>query len=295
MMAKEKQIAGVLYGLIGMLGFSGTIAATRAAVISLSPMTITSGRIVIATVLALVTLFCMRKMQLPDRELVGPILLIESGLAVGFPLFVALALEAVPAVHGAVAIGLTPAATAIIAYFRLGDRPKPVFWVASAIAFTSVFYYALDAGGGDLFMADLWLLFAIISVAFAYVEGGRVSNKLGSTVTLCWSMLMLSPAAIVVLIWSIRDLDFATISLGSWFGMTYLGVVSMFLASVFWYRGLAIGGISRIAQINLLVPLLALVWSNYFLGEKITPTALGSSVVVLIAMIVCLNSRVQTK
>ena len=294
-MAKEKQTAGVLFGLIGMLGFSGTLAATRAAVIDLSPMTITSARIVIASALALVTLLYMGKLKLPDRQLIVPILLMGSGLAVGFPFFIALALETVPAVHGAVAIGLAPATTAIIAYFRLGDRPKPAFWIASTIGFAGVFYYALDAGGGNLFLADLWLLFALLSVGFAYVEGGRVSNELGGTVTLCWAMLMLSPAAIVILVWSVRDLEFTTISQGSWFGMVYLGVVSMFLASVFWYRGLAIGGVSRIAQINLLVPLIALVWSKIFLGETITPTALGSCVVVLIAMIACLKSSVQTK
>lgn len=293
MTKNEKQTAGILFGFIGMLGFSGTLAATRFAVVDFSPMTITSGRIVIASVLSIITLVYFGKLKFPDKRLIFPIFSMGLGLAVGFPFFIALALKSVPAVHGAVAIGLAPAATAIIAYIRLGDRPKPLFWVACAVGFAGVFYYALDAGGGSLVLADVWLLFALLSVGYAYVEGGRVSTELGGTITLCWSMLFLAPGAFGFLVWSIQDLELAPIPLSSWIGMAYVGIVSMFLASVFWYRGLAIGGVSRIGQINLLVPLIALVWSKYFLDEEITPTAISTAVVVLVAMIVCLKSRVH--
>ena len=292
---KSNLTSGVAFGLIGMLGFSGTLVATRAAVIGLTPVTITSGRIVIAGMLAIFTLIYTRKLKLPERHFIAPIFWMGLGLAIGFPYFVALALQSVPAVHGAVAVGLAPSATAIIAYFRLGERPPPIFWLACAVGFAGVFYYAFDAGGGHLVLADGWLLLALLSVGFAYVEGGRVSTELGGTTTLCWAMLFLTPVALVVLIWSVRDLQIDAVLTSSWIGMTYVGVVSMFLSSVFWYRGLAAGGVSRIGQINLLLPLVALLWSSFLLDEKITKTAIASAVLVFVAMVICLRSQVNSK
>ena len=285
---------GVLFGVLGMLGFSGTLVATRVAVHDFSPLAITSGRIVIAALLAAVTLVVLGKTKLPERRLLPGLILMGLGLAIGYPFFLALALEQVPAVHGAVVTGLAPAATAIIAVLRTGERPPLGFWIACAIGFSTVLFFALDAGGGHLSLADGWLFLALLSLGWAYVEGGRVSAELGGTTALSWAMLLLAPFAAIPFVWSMTDVSLATVAWSSWAGFAYAGVVSMFLASVFWYRGLATGGIARIGQINLLLPLAALVWSALLLGEEITTTAVVCAVVVFAAMVVCLKSRVRT-
>lgn len=284
---------GVLFGVLGMLGFSGTLVATKVAVSDFSPLTITSGRIVIAAVLAAITLALMGKTQLPEKRFIPSLILMGLGLAVGYPFFLALALEKVPAVHGAVVAGLVPAATAIIAAFRTGERPPIVFWIACAVGFSSVLYFALDAGGGHISLADGWLFLAVVCVGSAYVEGGRVSAELGATTTLSWAMLFLAPAAAILLFWSTGDLQFEAITWKSSVAFAYVGVISMFLASVLWYRGLAAGGIARIGQINLLLPLVALVWSAILIGEEITTIAIVCAIVVFAAMVVCLRSRVR--
>ncbi|MCZ6606110.1 MAG: DMT family transporter [Alphaproteobacteria bacterium] len=286
---------GILFGVLGMLGFSGTLVATRVAVFDFSPLTITSGRIVIAAALAAVTLVLTGKMRLPERRFIPGLLWMGLGLAVGFPFFLALALETVPAMHGAVVIGLAPAATAVIAYVRTRERPPIGFWFASAVGFAGVFYFAVDAGGGHISLADGWLLLALLSVGSAYVEGGRVSGALGGTTALSWAMLFLAPGASIPLIWSVQDLPVAAVSWSSLAALAYLGVISMFLAPVFWYRGLAAGGIARIGQINLLLPLVALAWSAILLGEEITTTAVVCATVVFAALIACLRSRVQSQ
>jgi len=284
---------GLVFGFLGMLGFSGTMVATRVAVQDFSPLTITCARIVIAAALGVVTLIVTKKMRLPERRLLPGIVWMGMGLAVGFPFFLTLALVSVPAVHGAVAIGLAPAATAILSVLRTGERQPPIFWAACAVGFAAVFYFALDAGGGHLSPADGWLFLALVSVGSAYVEGGRIAGELGGTTTLCWAMILISPAALPVLLWSVDGLDGAAVSLEGWAGLAYVGVISMFLASVFWYRGLAAGGIARIGQINMVLPLVALVWSALLLGEDITLTAMVCAVVVVAAMIVCLKSRMS--
>ncbi|WP_127596050.1 DMT family transporter [Nitratireductor alexandrii] len=286
---------GVLFGFFGMLGFSGTLAATRVAVADFSPLTITCARIVIAGLLGGVTLVLTGRTALPERRHLLAIAVMGLGLAVGYPFFLAVALQSVPAVHGAVVTGLAPAATAIIAVLRAGERPPPIFWLACAIGFAAVLTYAHDAGGGDFSAADGWLLLALLCLGVAYVEGGRVSAELGGTTTLCWAMLFLTPFAAGPLVWSLRGVDLASVAPWSWVSMAYLGIVSMFLAAIFWYRGLAAGGIARIGQINLLLPLAALVWPAFFLGETITTTALASAAVVLVAMMVCLKARVRRR
>jgi len=275
-----------------MLGFSGTLVATRVAVTDFSPLTITCARIVIAAILSGFTLIALRQYRLPQRKLMPSIFWMGLGLGVGFPFFVSLALVSVPAVHGAVAVGLAPAATAIIAAARLQEHQDSRFWFACAVGFSGVFYYAWDAGGGQLLMADLWLLLALLCVGSAYVEGSRVAKVIGGTVALCWSMLSLAPFATIVLAYSNRNSDWSSVDTVSWVGIAYLGIISMFLASVFWYRGLAAGGVGRIGQLNLLVPLLAIGWSAILLGERITATAIVCAFVVALAMLVCLRSRV---
>lgn len=285
---------GIAFGFLGMLGFSGTMVATRVAVQDFSPLTITCARIVIAAVLGVVTLYLTKKMRLPERRLLPGIVLMGMGLAVGFPFFLTLALVSVPAVHGAVAIGLAPAATAIISVVMTGERQKPVFWIACATGFAAVFYFALDAGGGHLSLADGWLFLALVSVGYAYVEGGRIAGELGGTTTLCWAMILITPVALPALLWSLDGLQVSAVSIAGWVGLAYVGVISMFLASVFWYRGLVAGGIARIGQINMVLPLAALVWSAVLLGEEITLTAIVCAVVVVVAMIFCLKSRMKT-
>ena len=191
--------AGIFFAVLGMLGFSGTLVATRAAVFDFSPLDITSARIVMAGLLGAIFLVLSRQTRFPERRLVLPIIVMGIGLAVGYPFFLALALEEVPAVHGAVVTGLAPAATAIIAVVRTGERPSMAFWIASFVGFCAVFYFVYDAGGGHLSLSDGWLLLGMLSLGVAYVEGGRVSREIGGTVTLSWAMLFLTPAATVPL------------------------------------------------------------------------------------------------
>lgn len=289
--APQHWSSGVVLGTIGMLGFSGTVVATRVAVFDFSPLTITSSRIVIAGILGALFLMVIRKLQLPDRRLVPSIIVMGTGLAIGFPLFVALAMETAPAAHGSVITGLSPAFTALFSVLRGGARPPLIFWFACLTGSGAVLHFAFDASGGHLSLADVWLLFALMSLGVAYVEGGRVSGELGGAVTLSWAMMFLTPAALIVLFWSARELDLQTVRRSSWSALAYLGIVSMFLASVCFYRGLAAGGVARIGQINLLMPIAGLFWAALFLGETVTATAIICSLVVLAAMVTCLRSR----
>jgi drug/metabolite transporter (DMT)-like permease len=274
-----------------MLAFSGTLPATRLAVPGFGATVLTCGRIVMAAVLCAITLQLMRRWAIPRVRHIAGIALTGIGLAVGYPLFVALAVEHVPASHGAVVIGLAPAATAILSVIRTGERPPPRFWMASTTGVTAVALFAIWQGGGRVVPADGWLLAAALSVGVGYVEGGRVSRELGGTVTLCWAMILLFPLAAIVLIVVAIGRDWPAIPIQAWAGFAYAGVVSMFLGSVAWYEGLAAGGIARIGQLNLVQPLVALGWAALLLGEQVSWPFFMTAIVVLLCMAVCIRAR----
>lgn len=281
--------AGVLLGSAGVVCFSGTAPATRAAV-AFGPAALTAGRIVIAAALGALTLLALGRLRWPGRRLAVGLLVAGGGQAVGYPLFLALAVQQVPAYHAAVVIGLTPAATAALSAIRLRERPPARFWWACALGFVAVATFAVTKTGG-VQAADAWLLAAILCTAVGYVEGGRIAGELGGTVTLCWAMILLSPAAAVVL-----TVSLPAVSPGqAWVGFAYAGVFSMFLGSVLWYRGLAAGGIARIGQLNLAQPFLAITWSSLLLGEHLTWAVPVTAAVVLGCVAVCLSSSPRVR
>ncbi len=197
-----------------------------------------------------------------------------------------------PASHGAVVVGPAPAATAILAAIRMGERQPAYFWLACGTGVAAVALFALWQGGGRVTLADGWLVAAILSVGVGYVEGGRVARELGGVATLCWAMIILVPFATVILMLATVDRTWSLPSWQAWLGFWYAGIISMFVGSVAWYQGLAAGGIARIGQLNLIQPILALGWSALLLGEHVSWPFFVTAIVVLVSMAVCVRSLV---
>lgn len=280
---------GLALGCLGLLCFSGTAPATRVAAPVFGADVLTWSRIAIAAGLGALTLAATGRMRWPGRMWLPGLLVAGLGQAVGYPLFLALALERVPAYHGAVVIGLVPAATAVLAALRGGERPRALFWIACGAGFCAVLGFALVQGAGTPQQADGWLVAAVLSAAIGYVEGARVSRAIGAVPTLCWAMLLLAPAAALGVLIGRHDL--ATVTPAAWAGFGYAGVVSMFLGSIAWYQALATGGTARIGQLNLAQPFLAITWSALLLAEHITWTVLTATAAVLACMTTCLHTR----
>jgi drug/metabolite transporter (DMT)-like permease len=281
---------GLLFGAAGVIGFSGTVPATRVAVPAFGPVTLTFARIVIAAVLGTVTLAAGGRLRWPGRCHLAGLLAMGLGLAVGYPLFLALAEQKVPASHAAVVIALVPAATAVLSAVRNSERlPRP-FWLACLTGLAAVIWYALTSGGASARTGDLWLAAAVLSCAVGYVEGARVARRTGAVPALCWAMLLLAPAAAPLLAVAVLTRPAVQVPASAWAGLSYAGVVSMYAASLAWYRGLAAGGTARIGQLNLAQPFLAVGWSALLLGEHITWTVPVTAAIVLCCMAVCLHS-----
>lgn len=279
------------WGLLGVVAFSFTVPFTRVAVEGLSPLFIGAGRAVVAAVLAALALAVTRQ-RFPSGLQWFRLAVVAGGIVAGFPLLTTFALTTTSASHGAVVIALLPAATATAAVIRGRERPRPLFWVLTAVGVIAALAFALvqSGGFGALHWADLLLLGAVLAAAIGYAEGGLLARELGAWQTISWALVVASPVMIVL----------TALSLGSgipsatpvqWLSFAYLGVVSMFLGFFAWYRGLAIGPMAQVSQIQLVQPVMSIAWAALLLGESMSWT----TVVGGLAVILCAGAAVRVR
>ncbi|MFC9361122.1 DMT family transporter [Rhodococcus sp. NPDC057014] len=275
--------AGLGWSLLGVAAFSFTVPFTRVAVGGLSPLFIGSGRAVLAAFLAAAALTLTRQ-RLPRGAQWARLAVVGGGVVVGFPFLTSFALTTAPAIHSAVVIALLPAATAVAAVVRSKERPPLSFWIMAGVgAVACVVFASLQGGGvGRLHWADLLLFGAVIAAAIGYAEGGLLARELGAWQTISWALVGAAPLMVVLTVVSaIRQPP--TGSPTEWAAFAYLGVVSMYLGFFAWYRGLAIGPMAQVSQVQLVQPVLTISWAALLLGEQLTWATVVGGVAVIVA------------
>jgi drug/metabolite transporter (DMT)-like permease len=271
---------------VGVASFSLTVPFTRVAVGGLSPLLIGAGRAVVAALLAAAALLVTRQ-RLPVGGQWMRLAVVAGGVVAGFPLFTSYALTTVPASHGAVVIALLPVATAVVAVLRVREGPPRSFWITAAIgALAAVAFASLQGGGfGQLHTADLLLFGAVLAAAVGYAEGGLLARELGPWQTVSWALVLSAPLMIALATVSVVE-EPPSATPVEWAAFAYLAVVSMYLGFFAWYRGLAIGPMAQVSQVQLVQPVLTIIWAALLLGEELTwPTVLGGVAVILCAAI----------
>lgn len=262
----DRKTLGWINGFIGVAFFSGTLPATRVAVADIDPLYVTMARAAIAGILAALVLLALREKR-PERRDVAPLLASSLGVAIGFPLFTALALEHITAARGMVFTGLLPLSTAVFGMLRGGERLRPVFWLFAVAGSALVVGYALLTGGGTGGLGDWYMLAAIVVAGAGYAEGARLSRRLGGWQVICWSLVLSLPATLPVTL--LAQPDWPSVSLPALVGLGYISVFSMLIAFIFWYTGLAQGGIAAVGQLQLLQPFMGLALAAAILGEPV--------------------------
>jgi drug/metabolite transporter (DMT)-like permease len=252
----------------------------------LSPLFIGSGRAVIAALLAIAALRLTRQL-VPDRIQWVRLAVVAAGVVVGFPLLTSFALTTAPASHAAVVIALLPAVTAVTAVVRGRERPPAPFWIMAGVGALVAVVFASVQGGGiaQLQWADLLLFGAVAAAAVGYAEGGLLAREIGSWQTVSWALVLASPLMVVLTVVSVIEQP-PTGAPVEWAAFAYLAAVSMFLGFFAWYRGLAIGPMSQVSQVQLIQPVLSILWAALLLREQLTwQTIVGGIAVILCATI----------
>lgn len=259
------QTKGMLYGILGVVAFGLTLPFTRIVVPYLDPIFVGTGRAVLAAVVAAFILWWF-KQKIPNKRQIIQLSVVSLGVVAGFPILSSWAMQHVPASHGGVVLGILPLATAISGAIFAHERPSIAFWLVSFMGSLLVITFVLLQGAGELEMADLALLGAVISAAIGYAVGGQLSKQLGGWQTICWALIISLIYTVPLSIIYVPE-TFIGYPLSVYASFLYLALVSMLIAFFAWYKGLVLGGIARVSQTQLLQPFITIFASIFILGE----------------------------
>ncbi|MEX4008415.1 DMT family transporter [Neoaquamicrobium sediminum] len=278
----KAETAGWGSGLLGVIIFSGSLPATRVAIGGFSPLFLTSVRAVIAALLGMVLLVALQQKR-PARSDLGSLAVVALGVVVGFPLLTALALQHINAARSIVFIGLLPLCTAIFGVLRGGERPKPAFWLFSIAGSALVAGFALSESGDGSLTGDLLMIGAILLCGLGYADGATLSRRLGGWQVISWALLLSLPVMAFLALATLPD-TLADVQMPAWIGLAYVSVFSMLVGFVFWYRGLALGGISGVGQLQLLQPFFGLALAGLLLGEPVAWSMVAVTALVVLCV-----------
>ncbi|MDB5984287.1 MAG: DMT(drug/metabolite transporter) superfamily permease [Pseudomonas sp.] len=265
----SRENTGMALGLIGVIIFSLTLPMTRIVVHEVHPLLNGLGRALLAAIPA-AFLLLIRREKWPTWVQVKGLALVALGVIIGFPVLSAWAMKTLPSSHGALVNGLQPLVVAIYAAWLSHERPSKAFWGCAALGSALVLSYALISGAGSIQPGDLWMLAAIGIGALGYAEGGRLARDMGGWQVICWALVLSAPLLLgpVVYLWLQQQ---GPISTGAWWAFGYVSIFSQFIGFFAWYAGLAMGGISRVSQVQLLQIFFTMAFSALFFGEHIDP------------------------
>jgi len=278
------RVRGLWFGLLGVIAFSGTLPATRLAVAAFDPVFVGLGRAVVAGALAALVLFATRS-PVPPSYLLSRLAVVAAGVVVGFPLFSAWAMRTAPATHGAVLTGLLPLATAVAGAWLAHERPSRRFWLCALAGSAVVVGFALWQGAGALHAADLLLIAAVAAAAIGYAEGARLARVLGGWQVICWALVFSAPF-LALPTWRAIEPRMLDAPWTAWAGFAYVAAISMFLGFFAWYKGLALGGIGAVGQVQLLQPFLTIFAAGLLLNENVDASTFIAAFLVIVTIAV---------
>jgi len=280
----SRERLGLLLGFVGMAIFGGTLPATRIAVSAIDPIALTSLRTVIAGFCSLALLLVLRR-PLPSRALWPQLVIAMLCVAVLFPLLMSMGMQTVDASHGGVVLGILPIATALVAVTITHERPRPLFWIASVAGAALVIAFALRQGGGALSSGDLLLFAAVAVSAVGYAFSGRLTAQMPGWEVISWVLVIALPVSIPAAALTMPA-NITHIAPKPWLALLYVALFSQWIGFFAWNAGMAMGGIARVSQIQLLQPFVTFALAASFNGETITLQILlfASAVVATVAI-----------
>lgn len=274
-------VSGWVNGLLGVVIFSGSLPATRVAVLDMDPFFLTFLRASIAGILAVMLIFGFREKR-PHASHLIPLVIVALGVVIGFPLLTAMALQHVTSAHSIVFLGLLPLTTAIFGVLRGGERPKLAFWIFSVFGSLLVMGFALSQGASVSLTGDLLMLSAVIACGLGYAEGAKLTRVLGGWQVISWALIISLPFMFIASLLTMPT-TFSGIGTSAWVSLGYVSIFSMLIGFIFWYKGLAIGGIAAVGQLQLLQPFFGLGLSATLLHETVSPLM----VLITLGVILC--------
>ena len=282
---------GYIWGFIGVAIFSLTLPFSQIAVREFDPLFISIGRTVLAACAAAPILILTRQ-RWPDAPDLKQLFFVVLGVIFGFPILSTIAMKTAPASHGSVVLALLPLGTAFMSTIFAGERPSIAFWAWSILGSAAVVVYALWDGGVALHRADSLLVLAVLAASMGYAAGGNLSRKLGGWQVICWALVVALPLTLPLTIYFSQSVTGAESAQG-WLCFLYLALMSQLIGFFAWNKGLAVGGVARVGQVQLLQTFMTQIAAWGLMGEALTLRSVAFASIV--ATCVWFGRRTQIK
>lgn len=282
-MLQSRETLGLLLGCLGVVVFGGSLPFTRLAVIDLDPTFVTAARPAFAGLVAAAVLLVLRR-PVPDRAALLRIGVASLCLVFGFPGLTNFAMRLVPVSHGGVILGILPLATAACGALLLRERPSPAFWTSAVVGAGVVVVFALRDAAGGLGAGDFLIFTAVAVCAFGYAVSGGLSRRMPGWEVISWALVVALPLSLPLTLWT-WPADMAAVSAPSWIGLAYITLMSQYLGFFAWNAGLALGGVARVSQVQLLQPFITLSIAATLNREQVALATWGFALAVVLVVL----------
>jgi drug/metabolite transporter (DMT)-like permease len=294
----------MLLGLVGVLMFSLTLPMTRLAVRQIDPVWLALARCTVAALIGGCALAWL-KVPFPARPLWPKVFWTIVGVIFGFPIFSSISMKYTDVSHGAVLVGMLPLSTAVVVTFFSSEKPSPKFWLSAFAGSALVVGFALWQSKGALQIGDLAMFAAVLAAGVGYALGGKLAQAIGGWQAISWSLVCALPLVMIGMILlglarggiaesvTVNGIDWRSISWQNWGCFAYVAVFSQLIGFFFWYGGMAIGGVARVSQVQLLQLFCTLGFAALINQETVS---LGTWIVGLLVMVVIvINKKAAVK
>lgn len=255
-----------------VLVWSATPTVTTFALDSLSPIEAAAMRTGVAGLIAL-PIACLFRLRLPAHLRDWWLLFVAGSTAfILFPLMLATGLERTSATHAALIIAIGPVATGMMASALDRRIPARRWWVGVGIAISGEYFLIKGGDGasssGDV-VGDLICIVGMLFVSVSYIAGSRLAGRIGSVSVTFWGVSLAALPALVYLGWS-TGIGIPDASAISWRAILFLAIATTIIGYAGWYWSLSVGGVTRIAPMQFMVPVLGVVIAALLLDESLT-------------------------
>ncbi|MFO1295649.1 MAG: DMT family transporter [Rubrivivax sp.] len=155
-----------------------------------------------------------------------------------------------------------------------------------------VIAFAFIAGGGRVVAADARLALAAASRAPSATSPACAPACAWVPSAICWVLAVSPPLSLPAMLFTAPAaavLQAATPA--AWAGFAYVAVFSMWLGFFAWYRGLALGGVLRVSQVQPAQPFIALLAAVPLLGEVLEPLTVGFALAAAVSSAECAGGQ----
>jgi drug/metabolite transporter (DMT)-like permease len=268
-----------------MVIWAGNFIVVKDALNELPPVGFTTIRFLLAT--AALFIACRIRegsVSLPRRDLLPIAALGAFGFGIYQPLWT-VALGQTTAGDSALLVASTPIFTLLIAAAIGSDVLTRARLLGALVAFAGVSLVVLsgsgDASGGRL-VGNLLTVVAAACWAIYVAFGASVLRRHSPLRTTAWTVLFGSLLMLPIGAWQLAEAAPRTLTIATPLAVLYAGLISIGLGNVIYSRGVQIVGPTRTANLQFLVPAMAVVLATVFLGEQVRlEQVVGGAVIVL--------------